>query len=110
MVWYVWHVFLSEDRIRTTSATRDIVQMEFKLNKQTRDPRFGCTDSSVAKDRLSDAGGPRFESQTGQITGKPSPAIKGLRPPEHHAGQLYQIKRLLRVKTKFRTSEGLMQA
>ena len=24
-----------------------------------------CTDSSVAKDRLSDAGGPRFESQAG---------------------------------------------
>ena len=53
-----------------------------------------CTDSSVAKDRLSDAGGPRFESQTGRVTDKSTPslwrdehpAIKGLQPPEHHAG------------------------
>ena len=28
-----------------------------------------CADSSVAKDRLSDAGGPRFQSQTGLVTG-----------------------------------------
>ena len=56
-----------------------------------------CTHSSVAKVRLSDAGGPRFESQAGWVTGKstPSPwrdkhpAIKGLRPPEQHAGQLH---------------------
>ena len=54
-----------------------------------------CTDSSVVKDRLSDAGGPRFEPQAGRVTGKPTPslwrdkhpAIKGLRPPERHAGQ-----------------------
>ena len=28
-----------------------------------------CSESSVAKDRLSDARGPRFESQTGRVTG-----------------------------------------
>ena len=47
--------------------------------------------------RLSDAGGLRFESQTGRVAGKsiPSlwrekhPAIKGLRPPEHHAGHFH---------------------
>ena len=51
----------------------------------------------LPKDRLSDAGGLGFESQTGWVTGKftPSlwrdqhPAIKGLRPPEHHAGQFH---------------------
>ena len=56
-----------------------------------------CTNSSVAKDRLSDAGGPRFDSQTGPVTGKPipslwgdkHPAIKGLWPPEHHVGKFH---------------------
>ena len=45
---------------------------------------------------------------TGRVTGKsiPSlwtdnrPAIKGLRPPEHHAGHSILIKRLLQVKEK----------
>ena len=50
---------------------------------------------------LSDAGGLRFESQTGGITGKPIPslwrdnypAIKCLQPPEHHAGHSIQTKK-----------------
>ena len=54
-------------------------------------------ETQLAKDRLSDAGGLRFESQTGLVTGKSirilwrdtHPAIKGLRPPEHHAGQCH---------------------
>ena len=57
-----------------------------------------CTDSLVVKDPISDAGGPRFESHAGRVTGKPTPslwrdkhpAIKGLRPPEHHAGKFRQ--------------------
>ena len=52
------------------------------------------TYSSVGKRIGSDAGGLGFESQTGRVRGKsiPSlwrdkhPAIKGPRPPEHHAG------------------------
>ena len=55
---------------------------------------LSCTCSSVAKDRLSDAGGPRFDSQTGRVRGKSTPSlwrdkhpvIQGLWPPEHHAG------------------------
>ena len=54
---------------------------------------YSRSDSLASKDRLSDAGCPRFESQTRRVTGKsiPSfwrdrhPAIKGLRPPECHA-------------------------
>ena len=75
-----------------------------------RQPHASCADSSVVKDPISDAGGPRFESHAGRVTGKPTPslwrdkhpAIKGLRPPEHHAGKFRQDqKRLLRVtKTK----------
>ena len=50
--------------------------------------------AQLVKGQLSDAGGPMFESQAGRVTGKsiPSlwrdrhPAIKDLRPPEHHAG------------------------
>ena len=57
-----------------------------------------CTDSLVVKDPILDAGGPRFESHAGRVTGKPTPslwrdkhpAIKGLRPPEHHAGKFRQ--------------------
>ena len=57
-----------------------------------------CTDGLVVKDPISDAGGPRFESHAGRVTGKPTPslwrdkhpAIKGLRPPEHHAGKFQQ--------------------
>ena len=53
--------------------------------------------AQLVEDRLSDAGGLRFESQAGRVTGKaiPSlwrekhPAIKGLRPPEHHAGKFH---------------------
>ena len=52
----------------------------------------------MVKDPISDAGGPRFESHAGRVTGKPTPslwrdkhpAIKGLRPPEHHAGKFRQ--------------------
>ena len=58
---------------------------------------YSCTDSLVVKDPTSDAGGPRFESHAGRVTGKPTPslwrdkhpAIKGLRPPEHHAGRFH---------------------
>ena len=32
-----------------------------------------CTDSPVVRDPTSDAGGPRFESQTGRVTGKATP-------------------------------------
>ena len=32
-----------------------------------------CTDSPGVKDPTSDAGGPRFESQTGRVTGEPTP-------------------------------------
>ena len=56
---------------------------------------------SSAKDPLSDAGGPRFEFQTGRVTGKSIPslwrdkhfAIEGLRPPGHHAGHSIQTKK-----------------
>ena len=45
----------------------------------------------------SDAGGLGFEFQTGRVRGKSiaslwrdkHPAIKGLEPPEHHAGQFH---------------------
>ena len=51
----------------------------------------------MVEDPISDVGGPRFESQTGRLTGKQTPslwrdkrpAVKGLRPPEHHAGQFH---------------------
>ena len=33
---------------------------------------FSCADSPVVRDPLSDAGGPRFKSQTGWVTGKPT--------------------------------------
>ena len=53
--------------------------------------------AQVVKVRISDAGGLRFESQAGRVTGKsiPSlwrekhPAIKGPRPPEHPAGKFH---------------------
>ena len=79
----------------------------------TRDGREGSAvpKAQMAKGRLSDAGGLGFESQTGWATGKSSPrpwrdkhpAIKGLRPPEHHAGQL-RLDRIedLRVTDKRR--------
>jgi len=65
--------------------------------RDSRGPTKGQTraDGSLVKGRPSDAGGPRFESQTGWVTGRPTPSLgrgkhpgmKGLRPPEHHAGQ-----------------------
>ena len=36
--------------------------------------QVSCTDSLVVKDPISDAGGPRFESHTGRVTGKPTPS------------------------------------
>ena len=53
--------------------------------------------AQLVKGRLSDAGGPRFESQAGRVTGESAPslwrdrhpAIKGLRPPGHHAGKFH---------------------
>ena len=63
--------------------------------------------AQLVKGRLSDAGGLRFESQAGWVTSKsiPShwrdkhPAVKSLRPPEHHAGHsIRTAKRLPRVK------------
>ena len=67
-----------------------------------------CTDSSVVRDPISDAGGPRFESHAGRVTGKPTPslwrdkhpAIKGLRPPEHHAGKFRQDQKTPPSQTK----------
>ena len=58
--------------------------------------------AQLVKGRLSDAGGLRFESQAGRVTGTsiPSlwrdkhPAIKGLRPPEHHVENSIRTKRL----------------
>lgn len=57
----------------------------------------GGTYSPVVRRIGSDAGGLGFESQTGRVRGRsiPSlwrdrrPAIKGLRPSEHHAGQIH---------------------
>ena len=57
--------------------------------------------AQLAKDRLSDAEGLGFESQNGRVTGKSTPslwrnehpAVKGLRPPEHHAGQFHSDKK-----------------
>ena len=51
--------------------------------------------AQLVKGLLPDAEGPRFDSQTGRVRGKSTlslwkgkrPAIKGLRPPEHHAGK-----------------------
>ena len=53
--------------------------------------------AQLAKGRLPDAGGPRFESQAGRVTGESAqklwrdkhPAIKGLQPPEHLAGRFH---------------------
>ena len=69
---------------------------------------YSCTDSLVVKDPISDAGGPRFESHAGRVTGKPTPslwrdkhpAIKGLRPPEHHAGKFRQDQKTPPSQTK----------
>ena len=57
--------------------------------------------AQLFKDRRSDAGGPSFECQAGRVTGKSTPglwrnrhpAIKGLWPPEHHAGQFLPAKK-----------------
>ena len=62
------------------------------------------------KDRLSDAEGLGFESQTGRVTGRPTPslwrdkhpAIEGLRPPEHHA------RHSIRTKKDFSESNELL--
>jgi len=67
-----------------------------------------CTGSSVAKDPISDAGGPRFESHAGRVPGKPIPslwrdrhsAIKGLRPPEDYAGKFRQDQKDSSESTK----------
>ena len=53
------------------------------------------SSSSIGRRIGSDAGGLGFEFQTGRSTGKSTPslwrdmhpAIKGLRPPEHHEGK-----------------------
>ena len=79
--------------------------MKYILEQQKHGTTNNVPDSLMAKDRRSDAGGLGSESQTRQVTGKsiPSlwrdkhPGIKGLRPPEHHAGHSILIKRLLRV-------------
>ena len=65
------------------------------------DPTVDAPIAQLVKGRLSDAGGPRFESQTGRVTGKsiPSlwrdrhPATKGLRPPEHDSGHSIRTKK-----------------
>ena len=74
-------------------------------HRNDRNLSNGRTDISVVKDSISDAGGPRFESQAGRVTGKsiPSlwrdkhPAIKSLWPPEHHAGKLCQVQQDLKT-------------
>ena len=56
------------------------------------------TYSSVGRRIGSDGGGLGLESQTGQVRGKPTPSlwrdklptIKGLRPPDHYAGQFHR--------------------
>ena len=81
---------------------------------QEGDPAIVAPIAQLASDRLSDAGGLGFESQTGLVMGKsiPSlwrdkhPAVKGLRPPEHHAGHSIRNKRLLQVVKKKATSLG----
>ena len=75
------------NQLKQTSNTTSYKQGTIKLLD-----KGSCADSSVAKDRLSDAGGLSFESHTGWIMGKsiPSlwrdkrPAIKSPWPPEHH--------------------------
>ena len=69
---------------------------------------------SWQKERISDAGGLRFESQTGRVRGKsiPSlwrdkhPAIKGLRPPEHHAGYSIRTNKHFSESNKQTTNEA----
>ena len=64
--------------------------------------------AQLVKGRLSDAGGLRFESQAGRGTGKSTPslwrdrhpAIKGLRPPEHHAGKFHPDHKQAPSQTK----------
>ena len=64
-----------------------------------------CTVAPIAqlvKGRLADAGGLRFESLAGRVTGKSTPsiwrdkhpAIKGLQPPEHQAGKFHPDHKL----------------
>ena len=58
---------------------------------KTRHMNWVAPIAQLVKGRLPDAGGLRFESQAGRVTGEPTPslqrdthpAIKGLRPPEH---------------------------
>ena len=81
-------------------AGTPFIQPRFATVKSTGKARvlLNCTDSLVVKDPISDAGGPRFESHAGRVTGKPTPslwrdkhpAIKGLWPPEHHAWKFRQ--------------------
>ena len=77
-----------------------------------RDLRRGSRQRVIAqlvKGRHSDAGGLRFESQAGRVTGKSTqslwrdmrPAIKSLQPPEHLAGKFNpDHKRPPRVKQR----------
>ena len=72
--------------------------------------RLHAPIARLAKGRLSAAGGPRFESQTGRVMGKPlpslwrdkHPAIKGLQPPEQHAGHSNRTKQTPPSQTKNR--------
>jgi len=58
----VWVVYgASRYPINVHTAIHDVLQQR------------SCTDSSVIKDPISDAGGPRFESHAGRVTGKPTP-------------------------------------
>ena len=84
---FTQHKLMSNE---TTSWTRPILDSQL-IN-------LGVAPmAQLAKGRLSDAGGLRFESQAGRVTGKsiPSlwrdqhPAIKSLRPAEHHVDQFH---------------------
>jgi hypothetical protein len=72
----------------------------------------------MAKYRLSDVGGLRFESKTGRVTGRstPSPekdnqrpAMRGPQPPEHHAGHSIETKPTLLSYTNQEGHESLQK-
>ena len=92
---------------------RGALELGFRKDQRT-DPVAPI--AQLVKGRLSDAGGPRFQPQTGQVKGKAIPslwrdarrAIKGPRPPEHHAGQFHpdQKDSESRQKPNHRSSQG----
>ena len=103
----------SPDRILTRIRRKDTLHAKHGLPRSLVAPI-----AQLLKCRLSDAGGLRFESQAGRVTGKSIPslwrdrhsAIKGLRPPEHYAGKFHpDHKRRLRVKTNNKRTRDLVR-